>query len=163
LVKIDLPLLFIQLVTFGLAVLVLWRFFWRPLVRFMAARRHAIERDIATARESRESADHLRAQLSEQLAGIEAKAARLLQKASEDGKLTREQILKEAQAEARRLLDNAGRQIAEEKARAIRDLRSETVALSVLIAEKALKQSVDAGVQHRLVDEFVAELERQKQ
>jgi F-type H+-transporting ATPase subunit b len=158
LVKIDLSLLFVQLLTFGLAVLVLWRFFWNPLAKFMVARRHAIERDIAAARESRESADNLQAQLSERLAEIDAKAANLLQKATEEGRLAHEQILAEAQAEARRLLDNAGRQIAEEKVRAIRDLRAETVALSMLIAEKALKQSVDAQVQHRLVDQFVTEL-----
>jgi F-type H+-transporting ATPase subunit b len=160
LVKIDLALLFVQLLTFGLAVLVLWRFFWNPLTKFMAARRHAIERDIATARETRESAEQLQAQLTEQLAEIHAQAERLLQAASEEGKRTREQILQEAQAEARRLLDSAGRQIAEERVRAIRDLRAETVALSMLIAEKALKQSVDAQVQHRLVDEFVTELKQ---
>jgi F-type H+-transporting ATPase subunit b len=157
-VRIDPALLLIQAVTFGLAVAVLWRFFWKPLGKFMAARRHAIERDIATAREGRESAERLQAQLEKRMAEIDAEAARLLQQASDDGKLAREQILKEAQAEARRLLDNAGRQIAEEKARAIRDLRAETVALSMLIAEKALKQSVDVQVQHRLVDEFVTEL-----
>jgi F-type H+-transporting ATPase subunit b len=157
-VSIDGSLLFIQAVTFGLAVLVLWRFFWKPLAKFMAARRHAIEQDIATAREGRESAERLQAQLEKRLAEIDAEAARLLQLASDESKRTREQILKEAQDEARRLLDNAGRQIAEERIRAIRDLRAETVALSMLIAEKALKQSVDAQVQHRLVDEFVTEL-----
>jgi F-type H+-transporting ATPase subunit b len=158
LVKIDPALLLIQLVTFGLAVAVLWRFFWKPLAKFMAARQHAIERDIAAARENRETSEQMQTQLAHRLAEIDAEAARLLQQASDDGKLAREQILKEAQAEARRLLDNAGRQIAEEKARAIRDLRAETVALSMLIAEKALKQSVDVQVQHRLVDEFVTEL-----
>ncbi len=156
--RIDPALLFIQAVTFGLAVAVLWRFFWKPLAKFMAARQHALERDIAAARESRETTEQLQAQLAHRLAEIDAEATRLLQKASDEGRLAREQILKEAQAEARRLLDNAGRQIAEEKARAIRDLRAETVALSLLIAEKAMKQSVDAQVQHRLVDEFVTEL-----
>jgi F-type H+-transporting ATPase subunit b len=158
LIKLDLTLLFVQLLTFGVAVLVLWRFFWKPLVKFMAARRHSIERDIVMARESRTSSEQLEARLEQRLSEVDAEAARLLQQASDDGKLAREQILKEAQAEARRLLDNAGRQIAEEKARAIRDLRAETVALSMLIAEKALKQSVDVQVQHRLVDEFVTEL-----
>ena len=158
--KIDPALLFIQAITFGLAVLVLWRFFWKPLAKFMETRRYAIEHDIETARQSRESAEQLQAQLTQRLAEIDTEAWRLLQLASDEGKRTREQILKEAQDEARRLLDNAGRQIAEARVRAIHDLRAETVALSMLIAEKALKQSVDAQVQHRLVDEFVAELNR---
>jgi F-type H+-transporting ATPase subunit b len=157
-VSIDWGLLFIQAVTFGVAVLTLWRFFWKPLAKFMEGRRYAIEHDIATARKDRETAERLRAQLEKRLAEINAEAASLLHKASDEGKRTREQILKEAREEAQRLLDNAGRRIAEEQARAVRDLRAETVALSMLIAEKALKQSIDARVQHRLVDEFIAEL-----
>jgi F-type H+-transporting ATPase subunit b len=157
-VSIDPALLFIQAVTFGLAVLVLWRFFWKPLAKFMEARRYAIEQDIETARKSRESTEQLQAQITQRLAEIDAEAGHILQATSDESKRTREQILQEAQSEARRLLDNASRQIAEERVRAIHDLRAETVALSMLIAEKALKQSVDAKVQHRLVDEFVAEL-----
>jgi F-type H+-transporting ATPase subunit b len=157
-VSIDWSLLLIQAVTFGLAVTVLWRFFWKPLAKFMEARRYAIEHDIETARKSLESAQQSQAEVELRLARIKSEASELLQQASEEGKRTREQILQEAQAEARRLLDDAGRQIAEERVRAIHDLRAETVALSMLIAEKALKQSVDAKVQHRLVDEFVAEL-----
>ena len=156
--SIDWSLLLIQAVTFGLAVLTLWRFFWKPLTKFMEARRYAIEQDIETARKSRESAEQTRTEVELRLNKIKAEAAELLQQAIDEGKRTREQILKEAQDEARRLLEAAGRQIAEERVRAIRDLRAETVALSMLIAEKALKQSVDAQVQHRIVDEFIAEL-----
>ena len=159
-VSIDPALLLIQLGTFLVAVFLLWRFLWKPLTNFMEARRHAIEQDIETARNSREKAEQLHAQVNQRLAEIDAETRRLLQQATDESKRTREQILQEAQAEARRLLDNAGRQIAEERTRAIRDLRAETVALSLLIAEKALKQSVDAQVQHRLVDEFVTELRR---
>ena len=156
--SIDWSLLLIQAVTFGLAVLTLWRFFWKPLTKFMEARRYAIEQDIETARKSRESAEQARTEVELRLYKIKAEAAELLQQAIDEGKRTREQILKEAQDEARRLLEAAGRQIAEERVRAIRDLRAETIALSMLIAEKALKQSVDAQVQHRIVDEFIAEL-----
>ena len=157
-VSIDPVLLLVQLGTFLVAVFLLWRFLWKPLAKFMEARRYAIEQDIENARKNRETAEQLRAQIDLRLAEIDTEARRLLQVANDESKRTREQILKEAQAEARRLLDNAGRQIAEERVRAIRDLRAETVALSLLIAEKALKQSVDAQVQHRLVDEFVTEL-----
>jgi F-type H+-transporting ATPase subunit b len=157
-VSINPVLLLVQLGTFLVAVFLLWRFLWKPLAKFMEARRYAIENDIESARKGRESAEQLQAQIDQRLAEIDTEARRMLQLASDESKRTREQILQEAQAESRRLLDNAGRQIAEERVRAIRDLRAETVALSLLIAEKALKQSVDAQVQHRLVDEFVAEL-----
>jgi F-type H+-transporting ATPase subunit b len=146
------------MVTFGLAVLVLWRFFWKPLVRFMDKRRRDVETDLEAARSSRTEAEELQRRLSDQVAEIDKKANLLLELATEEGTRRREEILREAQAEARRLLEDARRHISEEKARAARELRAETVALSMLIAERALRQSVDPKVQERLVGEFVEEL-----
>jgi F-type H+-transporting ATPase subunit b len=140
LVKLDPALLFVQLLTFGLAVFLLWRFFWKPLARFMGARSAGIERDLTEAQKQR------------------ADAAALLALAEEEGRKNRAEVIREAQAEARRMLENASRQIAEEKVRAIRELRAETINLAALMAEKALKQSLDPELQRRLVDEFAREL-----
>jgi F-type H+-transporting ATPase subunit b len=158
LVKLDPALLFVQLLTFGLAVFLLWRFFWKPLARFMGARSAGIERDLTEAQKQRADAEALYGQMKERLAEIDERAAALLALAEEEGRKNRAEVIREAQAEARRMLENASRQIAEEKVRAIRELRAETVNLAALMAEKALKQSLDPELQRRLVDEFAREL-----
>jgi F0F1-type ATP synthase membrane subunit b/b' len=66
--------------------------------------------------------------------------------------------VRDAEAEAKRMLDDAGDRIAEERRRTARELRTETVTLAMLIAERALKQSVEPAVQERLVKEFAERL-----
>ena len=157
-VSISWPLLGIQLATFVLAVFLLWRLFWKPLTKFMAARRQGIADDIEAAQQSRAAADAIEDQLRRRLADIDAEAGALIRRATDEGKRARDEMVREAQAEARRLIDVAGRQITEEKARAIRELRAETVSLATLMAEKALRQSLDPALQRRLVDDFAREL-----
>ena len=154
-IKIDPALLFVQIATFLFAIVILWRFLWKPLARFMEKRTRAIEQDIASAKESREQAEKIEAQFKTRLAQIDEEARTLLRRAADEGKQLHDRMLSEAQEEARRLIQNASRQIETDKLHAIRELRAETVRLAVLIAEKAMKQSVDQKVQERLIKEFV--------
>ena len=154
-IKIDPALLFVQIATFLLAIVILWRFLWKPLAKFMEKRTRAIEQDLANAKKSREQAEELEAQFKARLAQIDEETRVILRRAADESKQLRDRMLAEAQEEARRLIQNASRQIDTDKRHAIRELRTETVRLAVLIAEKALKQSVDQQVQERLIKEFV--------
>lgn len=157
-IEINPALLLVQAATFLFAILILWRFLWKPLAKFMDKRTRAIELDIANARKSREQAEELEAQYKGRIAQIDEETRAILRRAADDSKQLREKMLADAQEEARRLIQNAGRQIETDKRHAIRELRAETVRLAMLIAERALKQSVDQEVQERLVREFVAGL-----
>lgn len=157
-VSIDPALLLIQLVTFGLAVFVLWRFFWKPLGRFMKNRADRIDYDIRSAGELKGEAEDLKRKWDEQMAEAETKAQAIIQQGVEQGGFRRDEIVRDAEAEARRMLDDANVRIAEERRKTARELRTETVALAMLIAERALKQSVDPAVQERLVKEFADKL-----
>jgi F-type H+-transporting ATPase subunit b len=158
LVRIEPALLIVQLVTFGLAVLLLWRFFWKPLNRFMKNRADRIDYDIRSAGELKTEAENLKRKWDAQMAEAEARAQVMIQQGIEQGGQRRDEIVRDAEAEARRLLDDAGDRIAEERRLTARELQTETVALAMLIAERALKQSVDPAVQARLVKEFAEKL-----
>ena len=154
-IKIDPALLGVQIATFLLAIVILWKFLWKPLAKFMEKRTRGIEQDIANARKSREQAEEIEAQFKARLAQIDEETRVILRRAADESKQLRDRMLSEAQEEARRLIQNASRQIETDKRHAIRELRTETVRLAVLIAEKAMKQSVDQEVQERLIKEFV--------
>jgi F-type H+-transporting ATPase subunit b len=158
LVSIEPVLLLVQLLTFGAAVFLLWRFFWKPLNRFMKNRADRIDYDIRSAGELKTEAENLKRKWNAQMAEAEAKAQVIIPQGVEQGGRRRDEIVRDAEAEAKRRLDDAGDRIAEERRRTARELRTETVALAMLIAERALKQSVDPAVQARLVKEFAEKL-----
>ena len=157
-VSIEPVLLLVQLLTFGAAVFLLWKFFWKPLNRFMKNRADRIDYDIRSAGELKTEAESLKRKWDSQMAEAEAKAQVIIQQGIEQGGRRRDEIVRDAEAEAKRRLDDAGDRIAEERRKTVRELRTETVALAMLIAERALKQSVDPAVQARLVEEFAERL-----
>jgi F-type H+-transporting ATPase subunit b len=158
LVKIDPTLLFVQLLTFGLAVLLLWRLFWKPLAKFMRDRADRVDHDIRSARTLRAEAEQLKVHWDTRMADAEEKANAILQLGAEEGGRRRAEIVRDAEAEAKRIIEEAGNRIAEERRRTARELQTQTVALAMLIAEQALRQSVDQSVQERLVKEFAQKL-----
>jgi F-type H+-transporting ATPase subunit b len=155
LIDINPGLLFVQIATFLFAILLLWRFLWKPLAKFMEKRTLSIQQDLAVAKKSREQAEEFEEQMKTRLAQIDEEARGILRHAADEGKQLHDRMLADAHEEARRLIENASRQIDTDKRHAIRELRTETVRLAVLIAEKAMKQSVDQEVQERLIKEFV--------
>ena len=157
-VSIEPALLLVQLLTFGAAVFLLWKFFWKPLNRFMKNRADRIDYDIRSAGELKTEAENLKRKWDSQMVEAEEKAQAIIRQAVEQGGQRRDEIVRDAEAEAKRRLDDAGDRIAEERRRTARELRTETVALAMLIAERALKQSVDPAVQARLVKEFAEKL-----
>jgi len=154
-IDINPALLGVQMATFLLAIVILWKFLWKPLARFMEKRTRGIELELANAKKSRELAEEMETQYKARIAQIDEETRVILRRADDESKQLRDRMLSEAQEEARRLIQNASRQIETDKRHAIRELRAETVRLAMLIAEKALKQSVDQQVQERLIQEFV--------
>jgi len=67
-----------------------------------------------------------------------------------------DQAKKDAQSEARRIVDDARDAILKEKAAAMADIKSQVASLSIEIAEKVLaKKFEDQGEQNALVEEYL--------
>jgi F0F1-type ATP synthase membrane subunit b/b' len=75
LVSIEPVLLLVQLLTFGAAVFLLWKFFWKPLNRFMKNRADRIDYDIRSAGELKTEAENLKRKWNAQMAEAEAAQA----------------------------------------------------------------------------------------
>jgi F-type H+-transporting ATPase subunit b len=157
-IEIDLPLLLAQIISFLVAVFILWRFFWGPLTQMIERRRNEIHKDIEDAKKGREEVDEIRKEYAEQMSEIEDRAKKILEAATADGRSARDEILKSAHEQARAFLQNAKDEIVIEKELAMKELKTETVDLAVLIAEKILKQSVDTSTKERMLDDFIQEL-----
>ncbi|MFZ1948266.1 MAG: F0F1 ATP synthase subunit B [bacterium] len=148
-------LLLAQVLSFLVAVFILWRFFWGPITEMMDKRRRDIAKDIDDARTGREEVEKIRQEFEAELAGIDRRARETIDGAVAEGQAAREEILRAARDEAKAFLANAKDEIATERRLATAELRRETVDLAVLIAEKIVKKSVDQATRERMLDEFI--------
>lgn len=154
-IEIDFPLLAAQVVSFLVALFILWRFFWGPLTQMIEKRRSTIAKEMDDARQGREDAEGLKREYQQHLSQADETAKKILHAAIDEGHAAKEEILRAAREQAAVFLANVKDEITNEKDLAMKELKKETVDLAVLIAEKILKQSVNPSTRQRMLDEFI--------
>jgi F-type H+-transporting ATPase subunit b len=157
----DKGLIIWTIVSFAALVLLLGKVAWKPLLAALKEREDGIRKAIDDAAGAKLSADQLKAQYEQELAKSQDKAAGLISQAQAEAQKVREQMLKDAEADARRLTEQTKRQLEEEKAKLSRELRQEVAGLSVKVAEKLLRHSVNAKENEALVQGFIKDLEKE--
>ncbi|SEF91791.1 F-type H+-transporting ATPase subunit b [Thermomonospora echinospora] len=126
----------------------------------LAERTDAIEGGLKRAEEAQREAQATLANYQAQLAEARTEAARLREKAREEGAQIVAEMREQAQAEARRIVEAAQATIEAERQQALQQLRTEVGALSVELAGRVVGEALtDQATQSRVVDRFLAELE----
>jgi F-type H+-transporting ATPase subunit b len=157
----DTGLIIWTIVSFAVLVLLLSKVAWKPLIQALKDREDGIRKAIDDAGSARRSAEELKAQFEQELAKAQDKAAGMISQAQAEARKLREQMMKDAEAEAHRLIEQTKRQLEEEKSKLSRELRQEVAGLSVRVAEKLLRHTVNAKEQEALVAGFIKDLDKE--
>jgi len=153
-ISFDPGLIIWTTIIFSLLLVVLKRFAWKPILSAVDERNKSIEEALRSADKAKEEMALLNADNERIL--IEAKNQRdaLLKEARD----IKEGIIKEAQENANKqadkILTSAKEQIANEKLKAITELKNKVAILSIDIAEKVLKRELkDKSHQEEFITE----------
>jgi F-type H+-transporting ATPase subunit b len=160
LVTPDIGLMFWTFVTFGLLLVLLGRFAWKPLLSAIEARERSIRESIDQARAERDEA----AKLLDEHKALVAQARRERAEAAAEGQRDAErlkgQIVEEGRQQRERLLSQAEAQIAAEMQKARAELRGAVADLSIRVAERLLAKNLDDPAQRKLVEDYLDDLDR---
>ena len=152
--------------TFGaIALAVVYLFVVRKAVpRIMSVldeRHDAIEGGIERAKKAEAEAEEIREQYREKLQETQREYAQELEKAKEQRAAIIAEAREEAQVEARRIVETAKAQIEADRQQAMVQLRNEIGTLSAELASRIVGETLsDSAAQSRVIDRFLAELER---
>ncbi len=157
----DVTELIIGFITFGIIFLALWRVLLPRLNTMLAERTEAIEGGLQRAEEAQTEAQRTLQSYREQLAEARHEAARLRERAREEGAQIIVEMRAEAAAERQRLIEAAHSQIEADRQQALQSLRTEVGALAVDLASRVVGEALtDEARQRRTVERFLAELEQ---
>jgi F-type H+-transporting ATPase subunit b len=149
----------VQLISFLLLLVVLYRFMYRPLVGALEGRSAAIQQQLAEAQAAREEAQRQLATMEERIRAVHAEAQGLRERALREAGELRERLGAEARREAARLVEAAQAQVTQEVRRARAELRAEVGALATQVAERLIRKSLNDEDHQRLVREALARIE----
>lgn len=127
----------------------------KPVAGAIAARRDNIKVQVEEARAQKAEAEKRYREFSQKLSAFEREAADILEHARRDAEATRGRIIKEAQQTAERIVKDA-ESTAHSNLQEFKDqIRKETIAKAIELAEKVIRDRLSADDHRRIVNEYV--------
>ena len=144
LVKPEFGLIFWMVISFGLIMLILKKFAWKPILNMLHEREASIQSALDSAEKAKEEMKALQSSNEKILADARNERDLLLKDARE----IREKMIADAKGiatkEGERMLTIARENIQNEKMAAITELKNQVASLSIEIAEKILKSELSS-------------------
>lgn len=144
LVKPEFGLIFWMVISFGLIMLILKKFAWKPILNMLHEREASIQSALDSAEKAKEEMKALQSSNEKILADARNERDLLLK----DARDIREKMIADAKGiaakEGERMLTAARENIQNEKMAAITELKNQVASLSIEIAEKILKSELSS-------------------
>jgi F-type H+-transporting ATPase subunit b len=158
LVSPDFGTLFWMLIFFSLVLLILKKFAWKPILNSLKNREKSIEDALLSAEKAKEEMAKLKSDNERILADARKERDQLMKEA----RAMKDKIIadaqEQAQQEAQKIVESARISIENEKKSAINDMKTQIALLSVSIAEKIIKEKLDASKQSDLINNLLKDV-----
>lgn len=155
----SIGLVFWTAVAFLLLLLLLRKFAWRPIMQAIGDREKSIEDALATAEMAKQEMARLTNENEELLKAARIERDNILKEA----KVLKDQIVADAkhhaQAEGTKMIEQAKKEIDDQKKRALAEVKNQVSSLSLDIARKILEQEfADQSRQETLVSDLLKDV-----
>lgn len=157
LVTPGLGLLFWMTLSFGLVLLLLKKFAWKPILSGIKERETSIEEALNLAEKAKEEMKSLQSNNEILLNQARAERDNILKAAREAKDSIIAEAKEKANSEAGRIIAQAQETINNEKMAAITELKNQVATLSIDIAEKILKKELSADDKQKALVENLLE------
>lgn len=160
LVRPDLGLYVWTLLTFLVLAYLLKKYAWAPLLKALEDRQATIEKSVEDAKKATAELQRVQEESARLLAEARTEAAGIVTRSRADADRFREEMRKKASEDAAAIVKNAEKEIQLETARAVAQLRTEAVDLSVAIASKLLRKNISAADNDALIQDAIGQFKR---
>ena len=127
-------------------------------MKMMEERRSHIEAMLAQAENERQQAQKIKLEYQEEMRKARQDAQEVIAKATKVSEALANEILAASHEESETIKKSALVDIERERDRAIAQVKSQVADLSVLVAEKIIRQKLDMKGQGQLIDQFIQEV-----
>ena len=148
--------LVVQLVNFGLLLLLLGMFAYKPILNMLDERSAKIKEGLEKSDEAEKRAVEIDIEAKKALEEARKEGQALLAQAKEAADERREQFIAQAKQEAESLVERARAEIQLEKDQAIAQLRSEFADITITAAGKVINEELDKTKHRKVIDEILA-------
>lgn len=132
------------------------RFLFKPINNILEKRREMADAEIQNAIKAKDEAHAIKAEYEQNMQDAKNKANEILVSAQKIAAIQSEEMLKEATAQAAALKAKAESDIAQEKRKAVNEIKGEIGGMAMEIAGKVIEREICEEDHEKLIDEFIS-------
>ena len=153
LVELDPGLFVWTILTFLVLLGVLAKFAWNPLLKMLKDREELIRSSLEDAEKAKMELERLNTEGQDIINKARSEAQTILSEGKAASSKMKEETLSSAKEQAKVILTEAEKQIQIEKDKAIAEIKSEVVDLSLSVATKLIKKNISREDNQALIDD----------
>ena len=135
--------------------IILRKFFWEKIKKFMDDRAAAVQDAIDAAEAVNKRADEKMANYSKRIANVEEEGREIIKASKQQADAQAQIIIEEARQQASDIIAKAEKTIEQEKAQAMEEMRKEIASIAMLAAEQIVGREIDNVGQDAIIDQAI--------
>lgn len=135
--------------------IILRKFFWEKIKKFMDDRAAAVQDAIDAAEAVNKRADEKMANYSKRIANVEEEGREIIKASKQQADAQAQIIIEEARQQASDIIAKAEKTIEQEKAQSMEEMRKEIASIAMLAAEQIVGREIDNVGQDAIIDQAI--------
>ena len=144
-----------QICNLMIQLLIFKKFLLNPVKKVIAERKAKADSQIADAEKLRTEAEAMKAEYEQNLQNARTEANQIVAAAQKTAAARSEELLGEARAQAAALKQKAEADIAQERKKAVNEVKDEIGGMAMEIASKVVEREIKEADHKDLIDEFI--------
>lgn len=131
------------------------RFLFKPINEMLQKRKEKADSEIQSAEKAKTEAEAIKAEYEQNMLEAKERANEILASAQKTAALQSEETIREANRQAAAIKAKAESDIAQEKRKAVNEIKDEIGGMAVEIAGKVIEREISEADHAKLIDEFI--------
>jgi len=153
---IDIKLLIAQAINFAIVLGALYYFALKPLFKVMNERTEKVEKSLEDAKRIEEKLANTEEDYNKKLSQAKKEASIILEKAARQADKKREEMVKKAKEDIGQIIEQEKAQVRTEKAKTLREIKTEVADLVVMSLEKILEKKIDGKKEKEMIKKVIS-------
>lgn len=159
---IDWKLLLAQAVNFLIVLAVLYKFLYKPLLKFLDERRNRIETSLREAKQIEQTLKELESRQEQMTIEAKRRAQEIIMAAEKEAENRRQEVMAKMKSEAQATLEEAKQRLAVEKEEAFKEVRREAARLVTQALTRVIGKLPAVEIDKKLINEALDEVSRRR-
>ena len=157
----NIPAFLVQLTAFILMAVVVIKFAYKPVAKFIKARQDFVSEQLKSAKEKEAIAEDNLQKSNEAIKNSRVEASAIIEKAKADALKTREEIITKIDDEVALRRKQAEEDILRERKQAEEEIKEDIIDVALVASSAHLKREVSDDDNKKFLDEFITSLDKE--